>query len=327
VTAKQRETKLGTAVSVECVSKEICESTVLSDISLHLRKGAVLALLGPNGAGKTTLTRIMAGLLLPNNGNVYINDEQMLATNCDELRGTIGVQSDGSLYEALTVQENLSFWGSLYGLSKERTISRIDTLLETFSLTMRRDSRVGELSKGLKQRVAVARAVLPEPSILLLDEPTAGLDPASVRDLYEFLENLRGGGELSMMIATHQLDGVEQLVDDVAILDAGRVVQFGQLQALIEQEWPLLEFSVLLGGKLDRVAYDAVSSTFGQSLTLEKTHIQHGFTELKFSTPNRDVIPVLVRRLVETGYRIFSVAQSRKSLEDLYFHLIGGDQQ
>lgn len=193
-------------IIAEGVSRRFAYRPVLVDVSLVLEGGEALLLVGPNGAGKTTLLRVLAGLLHPSKGRV-------------DRRVPVGmVAHDAMLYPALTARENLRFFARLHGVNGVR----VDALLELVGLPHRADDRVGTFSRGMLQRIAIARALLHEPRLLLLDEPLSGLDPAATRTLVGLLRDLRGRGT-AMIIVSHQLEQLRGVGTHIARLARGRL--------------------------------------------------------------------------------------------------------
>src|SRR5882762_9552278 len=188
----------------------------VDDVSLELAPGEIFALLGPNGAGKTTTLRMLAGLIKPSSGTV-------------DVRGRIGFLTEApGLWDRLTVERNLMVYARLHGL--EDPARAVDEALDLFDIGGRKQDRAAQLSKGLKQRVALARTLLHRPNIVLLDEPTSGLDPESARDVRELILRLRGERR-AVLISTHNLDEVQRVADRVAVLRA-RLVALDTLEAL-----------------------------------------------------------------------------------------------
>lgn len=189
----------------------------LDDVSFTLAGGRTLALFGPNGAGKTTLLRVLAGLIRPRAGRAGVEGGRRAI-------GWIGHQS--LLYGHLTVRENLEFWGSLYDVSPADLASRIAALAARLDLTPHLDRRVATLSRGLTQRAAVARALVHEPRVLLLDEPFTGLDRVAAEDLAGLVRRFAGEGRATLLV-THNVEEGTELATDIGILRAGRLVEFG----------------------------------------------------------------------------------------------------
>jgi ABC-2 type transport system ATP-binding protein len=193
----------------------------VEDVSFEVASGELFALLGPNGAGKTTTLRMLAGLIEPTSGAVQVDRETMTRRSAPRLRSRIGFLTEApGLWDRLSVRQNLAVYARLQGVRGDRRA--VDAALETFDLRERGDDPAAQLSKGLKQRVALARTLLHEPAIVLLDEPTSGLDPESAREVRELILRLRGQGR-AILLSTHNLDEVERIADRVAVL-RGRLV-------------------------------------------------------------------------------------------------------
>jgi ABC-type multidrug transport system ATPase subunit len=189
----------------------------LDGVSFHLTSGQTLVIFGPNGAGKTTLLKVLAGLIRPQGGSVQVAGGRRAI-------GWIGHQSH--LYEQLTVRENLLFWASLYGVPSARREPRAAAVLGRLGMSDRADQPVWSLSRGLAQRAAIAKALIHDPSVLLLDEPFTGLDLAAAAELRALLGELRGGGAAGrvLVLATHNVDEGVELATDVAFQRRGRFV-------------------------------------------------------------------------------------------------------
>lgn len=215
-------TSKANAVEIRGLSFRYSERVALDTVSFEIHRGEIFGLLGPNGSGKTTLFRILCTLLPPLEGSVAIL-EQDAASQPSQIRARIGITFQSpSLDDKLTVGENLKHQGHLYGLSSSDLRERITTLLDQFQLADRAKDLVGTLSGGLKRRVELAKGLLHQPDLLLLDEPSTGLDPSARRELWRHLEKLRDDG-MTILLTTHLMDEAERC-DRIAILDAGRVV-------------------------------------------------------------------------------------------------------
>ena len=193
-------------------------------VDLRIERGEIFGLLGPNGAGKTTTMRMLATLLEPTSGRAQVLGLDVV-TRAREVRRQMGaVLSDGrSLYWKLTARENLEYFAALYHVPAPETRRRIDEALEAVRLADRQDDYVERYSAGMRQRLVLARALLPDPQLLLLDEPTVGLDPQSARDLRERVASLRADGR-TVVLTTHYMEEADQLCDRIAIIDHGHIV-------------------------------------------------------------------------------------------------------
>jgi len=205
--------------------------TAVSQVSLHVPEGSVLALLGPNGAGKTTTVRMLAGLLAPSEGEATIAAYDV-RREPDAVRACVGLVTDApGLFERMNVPAYLDFFASIYGMSPAERSRRIDELVEFFDLSAHRKEMMAGFSKGMKQKVALARALIHEPQVLFLDEPTSGLDPLAARAVRELIVGLKHG-KRSIILCTHDLDEAERLADEVAIMRQGHIVARGTPTAL-----------------------------------------------------------------------------------------------
>lgn len=199
-------------------------------LDLEVHRHEFLGLLGPNGAGKTTTIQVLSTLLAPSAGHVRVLGLDPLEDG-DQLRRRIGVVPQQiALYDEMSAAENLDFLGSVYGLRGKKLAERVDHALEGAGLSDRRGSRVGEFSGGMKRRLNLVAALLHEPELVFLDEPTAGVDPQSRNHLFEMIEGLRG--EVTLVYTTHLMGEVERLCDRIVVLDEGRLVAAGTLEEL-----------------------------------------------------------------------------------------------
>lgn len=293
--------------------------TAVDNISLRVPSGAILALLGPNGAGKTTTVRMLAGLLAPTEGEATVAGVDV-RRNPAAVRANVGLVTDTpGLYEQMNVVAYLHFFARIYGMSAADRTRRIDALLDLFDLGDHRKERMSGFSKGMKQKVALARALLHEPSTLFLDEPTSGLDPLSARAVREMIVSLKHSSR-SIILCTHDLDEAERLADEVAIVRRGRVVLSDAPQALRAYASPdsatRIELAESWSSAVSRVREleDLIHVSTGAVITVEATD---SVVRYRTSQPRR-VNPLVIQRLVETGAQIVSVTTETRTLEDVY---------
>ena len=279
-------------------------------VTFDVRGGEILALLGPNGAGKTTTMRMLAGLIAPTSGSVLVDGVPLTGATGAALRARMGFLTESpGLWDRLTVAENLAVYAQLYGLADGDR--RIDAALERFRLTAHASARAAELSKGMRQKVAIARALLHEPEILLLDEPTSGLDPEIARDVRLLLEEKRARG-CSVLLSTHNLDEAERLADRVAVLQ----------QRLLALDTPAALRQRLMRGRLlirlsgDPAPYAPIVAAAGTDGHVDGSHLVVTLADLERQTP------ALVAALVAAGAQVVEVRPEQAALEDAYLHLV-----
>jgi len=210
--------------------------TALKHVSFSVREGQVVGLLGENGAGKTTLLRTIATLLTPTDGNVKVAGYDTVK-NPDQVKKRIGVLFGGEtgLYDRLTARENLEYFATLYGLSRHETKVRIDELAKMFGMRDYLNRKVGGFSKGMRQKVAIARAIIHNPEIILFDEPTTGLDITSSNVFRQLVHQLKREGK-TIIFSSHIMEEVSMLCDSVAMMHKGELVYQGNLEALYKEE-------------------------------------------------------------------------------------------
>ena len=293
------------------LSRRFGDRLALEDVSFTLEAGEVFALLGPNGAGKTTTLRILAGLIAPTSGSVTVDGEPMGPQSAPRLRARIGFLTEAPvLWDRLTVRQNLLVYARLYGLTSPA--AAVDAALERFEIRDRGGDRAAQLSKGLKQRVALARSLLHDPKIAMLDEPTSGLDPESARDVRDLILGLRNQGR-TVLLCTHNLDEVERVADRVAVLSR-RLVAIGTPSSLRQR----------LYSPRVRIVLSQSAAPFAATLrqagitdvTADAVTLSVSLTGATLTTPD------LVRRLVEAGASIESVVTEEPPLEDVYLKLL-----
>jgi len=298
-------------ISANRLTRRFGSRVVVDDVSFEVERAEIVALLGPNGAGKTTTMRMLAGLIAPTSGSVAIDGVGLTRATGTLLRSRIGFLTEApGVWDRLTVRENLQVYSGLYGLAHPNGV--IDRALELFELTGQASTRTAELSKGMRQKVALARALLHEPRILLLDEPTSGLDPEITRSVRTLLDNRRAAG-CSILLSTHNLDEAERLADRVAVLH-------GRLLALDRPA--VLRQRLRTGRVMVRVAGDPASQLevvrrFDRDASIDAETIV-----LRLGDAERDT-PALVSALTGAGARIVEIRQEVPALEDVYLHLMG----
>ncbi len=304
------------ALVVEQLTKRFGERVAVEDVSFSVPYGEVFGFLGPNGAGKTTTVRTLGTLIVPTSGSAMVAGIPLEPANGVEIRQRISVMPETpGLYLRLTVAENLEFFAGLYGLRRPQ--ARIGQALEAVNLAARADDLCGSLSKGLRQRVGLARALLNDPAIVFLDEPTSGLDPVATREVHELIDGLRGRG-VTVFLTTHRLEEAERLCDRVAILNTSlrMIGRPDELRDRLFTKALLVKTAAPLG---------APERVFAGVRAVESWHSGNpdGYV-LTVSDP-RAAAPEVTRALVAAGADVLSISEARHSLEDVYLELIDDD--
>ena len=283
-------------------------------VTFDLGRGEIFALLGPNGAGKTTTLRMLAGLIEPSGGEVHLDQVRIPPGRAAQLRARVGFLTEApGLWDRLTVRENLHTYARLHGLRDPHGAVR--QVMDTFRITDRADEPAAVLSKGLKQRVALARTLLHDPDIVLLDEPTSGLDPESARDVRAMILALRDQGR-AVLLSTHNLDEVGRVASRVAVLR----------QRLLAVDTPAALRLKLFGNRV-RIGITGHAGEFLPALRAgghRDVIADDDVLSVAITDAGRDV-PHVVRVLVESGARIVAVTPEEHSLEDVYLRLVTGE--
>jgi ABC-2 type transport system ATP-binding protein len=283
-------------------------------LDLEVERGECFGLLGPNGAGKTTTIEILEGLLAPSGGEVEVLDRKWGQAD-NELRQRIGISlQETRLSEKLTALETLTLFRSFYHEGREP-----EDLLARFSLEEKADARVGKLSGGQRQRLAVACALVGDPELLFLDEPTTGLDPQSRRQLWEIIREIRASGR-TVLLTTHYMDEAEKLCDHVAIVDLGRVIALGTPRELIASLGGehVIEFTLEANGHGPR----AERAAFADLPATSEVRSENGHISLSVTQPHV-VLPALLARLDALACQLTSLTTRHASLEDVFVKLAG----
>ncbi len=297
------------------LTRQFGDRVAVQDVSFQLAPGEIFALLGPNGAGKTTTLRMLAGLIEPTSGRVELHGDPMSRRSASRLRERIGFLTEApGLWDRLTVRQNLLTYARLHVLPSPALA--VDTALDLFDIRDRAGDQAAQLSKGLKQRVALARTLLHRPEVVLLDEPTSGLDPESARDVRDLVLRLRDERR-AVLLSTHNLDEVERVANRVAVLRT----------RLIAVDTPAALRTRLFGARL-RIALVPPAEPFATVLG----RAGHGDVRVENGTLSFAVVdpaasaPAIVQQLVLAGAQIQSVVPEEPPLEEVYLRLLHEEQ-
>jgi ABC-2 type transport system ATP-binding protein len=289
-------------------------------LTLEVQAGEVFGFLGHNGAGKTTTVRLLNGVLAPTSGTAQVLGLAPMDQG-PALRQRTGVLTETpSLDERLTGRENLEIYAALYGVPRREIAARVTGLLEVFDLADRGDEKAGDYSKGMKQRLALARALIHRPELLFLDEPTSGLDPVAARQVQDLITHLSHDEKRTVFLCTHDLNEAQKLCDRVAIMEHGRLLALGTASELSGRV-----------GRGRRLELEVAPGDEEKALRLlaEAPGVSAGWEDgaIVAAGMGREIIPGLVASLASAGVRIYRVAPQEASLEDIYFALHGEQEE
>jgi len=305
------------AVSVRGLRKRYDDVVAVDGLDLEIASGECFGLLGPNGAGKTTTVEICEGLTAPDEGEVVVLGRRW-STDERDLRERLGIQlQETQLAEKLTVAETVRLFRSFY--ARGRTISEVISLVQ---LDEKRDGRVGKLSGGQKQRLALACAIVGDPELLFLDEPTTGLDPQSRRQIWELVEEFKSTGR-SILLTTHYMDEAERLCDRVAIIDHGKVIALGTPRELIASLGAEHVVEFVLAHGVDGLNEDVLRRMDGVR-DVRRVGVENNGAgwELRSSELHRSV-PALLAELTRRDLQLAELRTHSATLEDVFVHLTG----
>lgn len=309
-------------IQISSLSRRFGATKAVDALTLEVCAGEIFGFLGHNGAGKTTTVRLLNGVLEPTSGSAKVLglDPQIEGP---ALRAQTGVLTETpSLDERLTARDNLSFYAELHNVPRADVPKRVNNLLTEFELAERADEKVAGYSKGMKQRLALARALLHKPEVLFLDEPTTALDPVAARHVHNLVETLARREGCTIILCTHNLVEAQKLCDRVAVMEHGRLVALGTPADLTRQYVKRLDVDL----EVDPAQIDLA------------VQIVHDFPRLVISPPKREkelltmtlagreCIPELLSILLQNGLRVYRLAPQEVNLEEVYFALHGGAQ-
>lgn len=311
-------------IEVENLTKKFGSFVAVNQLNFSIEEGEVFGLLGPNGAGKTTTVRMLAGLLSSSGGSAKVKG-YVINSESLKVRETVGILTENpSLYEKLTAYENMDFFAQAYGLTESaQKTQRIQEMLQFFGLWERRNDKVATFSKGMKQKLAIARALVHKPSIIFLDEPTSGLDPESSKEVRDLVAKLSHHEKSTILLCTHHLEDAEKLCSRVMIINKGTNVIVGTPDELRNK---------ISGTPTVEVTLESVSSKLVEA-TKQVSGVKHVTVdeeshELTVTVDDvQSCTPKIVKNLVEVGGLILGVKVVRASLEEAYLKLIKEDQK
>ena len=310
-------------IQVKELSKSYSDIEALKGLSMEIPAGTLFGILGPNGAGKSTLIKILATLIEPDSGEISINNIDLIK-NSRQIRELIGyVAQDVALDKILTGRELLDFQSDLYHINKNNKIERIETLINQLEMNDWIDRKCGTYSGGMKRRIDLAAGLLHLPKVLILDEPTVGLDIESRNIIWQLLKDLRNDG-MTVLLSSHYLDEIDKLADRLIIIDHGRVIAQGtpaQLKNKLGGDRITLKVREFSNQAESEKICEILSSIDGISqIIINKAQ---GFSINFVADKEKDLLPKVKVELAFSKFEIFSLAQSQPSLDDVYLQATG----
>lgn len=295
------------------LSKQFNDFSAVDGVNLSVREGEILALLGQNGAGKTTTVRMLTALLNPTRGWARIAGYDVVK-NGHDVRASVGVLTEQhGLYTRMTANEYLDFFGQIYGLSASVRKSRSDYLLEYFGLTESANRRSGEYSKGMRQKLALARAMIHDPGVLLLDEPTSAMDPESARLVRDEIARLKSS-QRTIMLCSHNLTEVEALADQIAIIYRGRILIIGALEELKQK---------VLGSPEYEIKFSEAWDSSGVELPVGVELLSRTATSFKVRVERpQESNAQILKTLSARGAPVMALQEEPHTLEQVYLKVM-----
>ncbi|MBU7585474.1 MAG: ABC transporter ATP-binding protein [Nostoc sp. TH1S01] len=299
------------------LTKQFERYVAVNDVDLEIQAGEVYGLIGPNGAGKTTLIRMLATAEEPTTGEIYINGDRIVRDKSNPtIKRRLGyLPDDYPLYEDLTVWDYLDYFARLYRLREPRRTQRLHEVLELIQLGNKRNSLISTLSRGMKQRLSLARTIIHEPILLLLDEPVSGLDPIARMQFREIIKALQEAG-MTILISSHVLSDLAELCTSVGIMELGFLVESASLQQLYQR---LARQQIMLStlGKLD-----AVISELKNHPLVEEWEILPGTNNIRVNfSGDQNACAELLRSLIQSGIPITDFHSTQEDLESIFLKL------
>ncbi len=299
------------------LSKQFDDFTAVNQVNLNIGKGELLALLGPNGAGKTTTVRMLSSILVPSAGWAHV-DGYDTVRQAEKVRASVGVLTENhGLYNRMPAGDYLNFFGQIYRLSPAGRQARTRQLLEQFGLAAHSRQPIGEFSKGMRQKLALARALLHNPPVLLLDEPTSAMDPESARLVRDAIHTLRSE-ERTIIICTHNLAEAEELADQIAIIQQGRLIAQGSPQGLKER---------LLGPSVFELRLAQQLNGFSPELPHNARLTDSGPDWIRYQAGNpQQINPAVLRYFLEQEMPVVSLQEVPRNLEQVYMQAMNASR-
>ncbi len=311
------------AIELNNLSKKFGDFTAVDNLSLKVEEGEIFGFLGPNGAGKSTTIRVLCTLAQPTSGSALVSGYDLVGDS-SKVRKEIGLVAEKMImYDSLTAAENLRFFGKLYSMPKEKIETRIDELLDLVDMAEWKDTQISKFSTGMKQRINVIRALLPEPKIIFMDEPTLGLDPQTTFSIREIIRDINKDG-VTVILTTHAMTEAEALSDRVAIIDRGKIAALDtpdNLKNMLSNS-----DTTIFSMKIMNLTSEIVERV--KSLDIVTAIAQQDDHNIKISAKGTDALGQIIDTIRRDGGDIFSIVNSNEStLEDVFLTVTGKEMR
>ena len=307
------------AIELNNLTKKFGDFTAVDNLSLEVKEGEIFGFLGPNGAGKSTTIRMLCTLAVPTSGTAKIAGYDLIEDS-SKVRENIGLVAEKMImYDTLTAAENLRFFGKLYAIPKQKREEKIDELLELVDMKEWKHTQISKFSTGMKQRINVIRALLPEPKIIFMDEPTLGLDPQTTVSIREIIRDINKDG-VTVILTTHAMTEAEALSDRIAIIDHGKIAALDTPENL--KNILLNSDKSIFTTKIMNLTSKMVEKI--RSLSVVTALVQQDDFNLKISANGKDALNMIIDTIRQEGGEIFSIINSNDStLEDVFLTVTG----
>ncbi|RFU65816.1 ABC transporter ATP-binding protein [Peribacillus glennii] len=298
-----------TVISLSNVTKTIKNKTIIDHISFDVYRGEVFGFLGPNGAGKTTTIRMLVGLMKITSGDIHIGGHSIKSNFEDAVKNVGAIVENPEMYKFMSGYDNLKHYARMTGnVSKER----MDEVVELVGLSQRINDKVKTYSLGMRQRLGLAQALLHRPKVLILDEPTNGLDPAGIREIRDYLKRLAREESMAVIVSSHLLSEMEMMCDRIGIIQNGKMVDVRNVREIMKEEKQCYK----INANPIQKAFEVLNQSFGETgITLSGKNIQFYGSEAD--------IPIMIKKLVENDIDIYEISPINKTLEDKFLEITG----
>lgn len=299
-------------LEIKEVSKSFGKSKIIDKINLKVEEGEVYGFVGPNGAGKTTTIKMILGLLSIDEGNIIINGFDIKKDFEKAMEYIGGIVENPDMYGYLSGMDNLKLYARIRNIKQER----IDEVVELVGLTSRIKDKVQKYSLGMKQRLGLALTLLHKPKVLILDEPTNGLDPAGIKQLRDLLKEISHKENVAVFVSSHMLAEMEQMCDIITVINKGKIIETKKVKEALEES-----------KKDEKIEYTMKLEPKEKAVTILKQEVEEleEKEEIRIKV-KKEEMPELVKKLVEQDIKVYEIVAKNNTLEDVFFHMTGGEK-